>query len=105
LKEVQELGYGVAQITHDAPDKLKAFGDSAKIGFTMLADDKAIIIPAFGVENPQFKKGSAWYGVAHPIIFAVDPDGTIRHRFSQTDYRDRTDIDAILDVLRKDTGS
>lgn len=71
----------------------------------MLADDKAEIIPAFGVENPQFKKGSAWYGVAHPIIFAVGADGVVRHRFSQTDYRNRTDIDLILDTLKKDTGS
>lgn len=68
----------------------------------MLADDKAEIIPAFGIENPQFKKGSAWYGIAHPMIFAVAPDGVVRHRFSQTNYRDRTDIDLILDILKKD---
>ena len=67
----------------------------------MLSDAKAEIIPAFGVANPQFPKSSPWYGVAIPIMFVAGPDGVVRHRFSQSNYRDRVDIDVILGILRK----
>lgn len=63
---------------------------------------KAQIIPAFGIANPQFKKPSPWYGISLPIIFVIDKGGVIRHRFSLRTYRDRPEIDVILDTLRKD---
>lgn len=81
---------------------MKRFADARNIGYPLLSDAKAEIIPAFGIANPQFAKGSSWYGVALPIIFVVDKDGTIRHRFSLRNYRDRPEADTILDVLRKD---
>lgn len=87
-------------ISHDRVGALKGFGDARNIGYTMLSDAKAEIIPAFGIANPQFGKSSSWYGVALPIIFVVDKDGVIRHRFSKRSYRDRPEVDVILDVLK-----
>ena len=69
-----------------------------------MSDDRAEIIPAFGIANPQFAKGSSWYGVALPIVFVVGGDGIIRHRFSLQNYQERPEVDVILDALRKDTG-
>ena len=81
---------------------LKRFADARNIGYPMLSDAKAEIIPAFGIANPQFKKSSSWYGVALPIIFVVDKNGVIRHRFSKRNYADRPEVDVILDVLKGD---
>lgn len=92
----------MAVVSHDKVDRLKVFADKNDIVYTLLSDADAKIIPDFGLANPQFKKGSPWYGVALPIIFVVDPDGTIRHRFSRTDYRERVDPDLILGILKKD---
>lgn len=89
-------------MTHDKPAALKRFAGARNIGYTLLSDAKADIIPAFGIANPQFPKGSSWYGVALPIIFVVGKDGVIRHRFSLRNYQDRPEADTILDVLRKD---
>jgi len=89
-------------VTHDKPAALKRFADARNIDYTLLSDANAEIIPAFGIANPQFAKGSSWYGVALPIIFVVGPDGVIRHRFSLRNYQDRPEADTILDVLRKD---
>ena len=69
-----------------------------------MSDDRAEIIPAFGIANPQFAKGSSWYGVALPIIFVVGRGGVIQHRFSLQNYQERSEVDVILDVLRKDSG-
>jgi len=89
-------------VTHDKPAALKSFADARNIGYTLLSDAKAKIIPAFGIANPQFAKGSSWYGVALPIVFVVDKGGVIRHRFSLRSYRDRPEVDVILDALKKD---
>lgn len=92
----------MALISHDAPAKLKSFADAREIPYTMLSDAGAEIIPAFGLANPQFKKGSAWYGVALPIIFVTGPDGVIRHRFSGADKTQRVPPETILDILKKE---
>ena len=97
------LGYNVALITHDKPAPLARFAGSENIGYTLLSDAKAKIIPAFGITNPQFPKSSSWYGIALPIIFVVDANGVIRHRFSTRNYRNRPEVDVILDILRKET--
>lgn len=85
--------------------KLARFAGDENIRMPLLSDAQARIIPAFGVENDRFPKGSSWYGVAHPIIIVADADGIVRHRFSKRNYRDRPDVDAVLDVLRKAAGS
>ena len=43
---------------------------------------------------------SSWCGVVLPIIFVVDKEGVIRHRFSKRDYSNRPEVDVILDVLK-----
>lgn len=91
-------------VSHDAPAELKAFAEIRKIGYTMLSDAKAEIIPAFGIANPQYARGSAWYGIALPMIFAVGPDGVVRHRFSTARHGIPVDIDTVLDTLKKDAG-
>ena len=87
-------------ISHDRPGALKRFGDARNNNYTMLSDAKAEIIPALGIANPQFKKSSSWYGVILPIIFVVDKEGVIRHRFSKRNYANRPEVDVILDVLK-----
>jgi len=77
------------------------FAARRNIGFTLLADKKAQIIEALGMTNPQFPKGSRWYGVALPGILTIDPKGKVTHRFISKDYRDRPSPEAVLAVLRK----
>ncbi len=91
-------------MTHDTTDVLANFVQSEKIKFKMLSDAKTEIIPAFGLINEQFAKGSAWYGVAHPMIFVVDPRGVITHRFSGTSVSTRPAVNLVLGALKKGAG-
>jgi peroxiredoxin len=84
--------------------KLARFAASASIGYTLLSDADAKIIPAFGIANERFAPGTAWYGVAHPLSVVVDPKGVIRHRFSSADYTDRLGVDMVLSILRREAG-
>lgn len=81
---------------------LNRFAIPRKLGYTLLSDPKSEIIGAFGLINEATPRTSDWYGYAHPIIFVVDANGVIRHRFSETNYQNRPEVDAILDILRRE---
>lgn len=99
------LGYNVAIVTRDAVSVHREFARRHKIAFTLLADEKVEIIEAYDMANPQYEKGSAWYGIAQHAIFVIDPKGTLTHRFTTDDYRDRPSPEAVLAVLQKAAGS
>ena len=82
----------------------RGFARSENIKFTLLSDKKVQIIEAFDLANPRFAKGSSWYGVALPAIFAVNAKGVITHRFSTRDYQDRPSPQDVLNVLRRAGG-
>lgn len=80
------------------------FARRESIKFTLLADKKAEIIKAFDLVNKSFPKSAPWYGVAVPAIFAVNAKGTVTHRFSTQDYRDRPEPEAVLEILKRAGG-
>jgi peroxiredoxin len=87
-------------VTRDKVATLARFGADQSVALTLLADEKAEIIGAFGLINERFPRRSPWYGIAHPAIFVIDPKGVVTHRFTSTSYRDRIDVDTVLRILR-----
>ena len=92
-------------ITNDPVPILTRFSEAESIGYPLLSDAGNVIIPAFGVANERFPKGSPWYGVAHPVILVVDAKGVVRHRFHEPDYRERPDAETILEILKRENAS
>jgi len=101
---VTSLGYTVAIVTYDPVEVLQRYSAKESIRFTLLSDRGSILIKAFGLLDNSIPATSKWHGFAHPVIFVVDPEGVVRHRFSEENYRQRPDANAVLDVLRKDAG-
>ncbi len=91
-------------MTHDKTDVLASFVQNENIMFRVLSDAKTEIVPAFGLVNERFEKGSAWYGTAHPMIFVVNPKGVITHRFSGTSVSQRPAVNLVLGTLKKEAG-
>ncbi len=91
-------------MTYDSVAELKRFSDRRAIGFTLLSDAGHEIIPAFGLVNESYSQSSPWYGLARPLTIVVDADGIVRHRFSESSYRNRPDIEVVLYILRGEAG-
>ncbi len=66
---------------------------------TLLSDSESDIIKAFDVLNENFSEGSPGYGIPHPIIFVSDTKGVIIHRFSETNYTSRPNVDLVLGAI------
>ena len=88
-------------ITRDPVPVLTRFSEAETIEYPLLSDAGNVVIPAFGVANERFPKGSPWYGIAHPVILVVDAEGIVRHRFHEPDYRERPSAETILELLKR----
>ncbi len=95
----------MATVTYDDVGKLKRLARRAKIRYPLLSDKRSEIIRAFGLLAGNYPQGSFYYGVPHPAIIVLGPDGTVTHRFSESHYVARPDIDDVLTVLRRNARS
>ncbi|MGB0627633.1 MAG: peroxiredoxin family protein [Alphaproteobacteria bacterium] len=100
IEEVHALGYEVATVTYADVGKLWRLDRRQGIDYPMLSDTDSEIIRAFGLLAENYPQGSFYYGVPHPAIIVIDTDGTVRHRFTESHYTLRPEIDDVLAVLR-----
>ncbi len=92
-------------MTYDGVAVLERFAGRAGIGYKLLSDRGSKIIEAFDLLDPGPSKSTPWYGIASPMILAIDADGIVRQRFSTEGYRDRPDVGAVLEAIRSRAGS
>ena len=85
----------MATVTPDTPTKLARFAKRLSLKFRILSDPKRVLIQAFDALDK-----AAGYDLPHPIIFVIDPIGTITHRFSPKYYTERPAVQEVLQALR-----
>ncbi len=100
LDEVAALGYALAAVSYDSVEDLARYARRYRIRYRLLSDPESEIIRAFDVLNERHAPGSRGHGIPHPIIFVLDAGGTVTHRFSEASYRDRPEINLVLEALR-----
>ncbi len=95
--EIEALGLNVAAITYDPVDKQRAFLAETGMDLTLLRDENARHVNAWGIRNEQYGQGHRAYGIPHPGIVWIGPDGRIRAKWAEPGYRQRP---AWADVVR-----
>ena len=98
---ITDLGYTLVTISYDSVEKLKAFSDKYRFGYTMLSDEGSAIIKAFGVLNEEMDPNSDWYGIPHPAVFVVSRDGTITAKLMEDGYKARPPVTDIVTAIRR----
>ena len=94
--QFQQLGIGIATMTYDSLEILKAAELDYDTTFPLLHDADTLYFTALDVLNKYYAPGSRAYGIPEPGIFLVDTQGVIRFKFSEQDYRVRPDFADIL---------
>lgn len=100
LAEFTALGLNVVSVSHDTVDLIAGYHSAQKIGYTMLADPNGDIVEKLGIRDLQYADGSKAYGVARPMIFIVNPQMKITHKYAEESIRDRPDLNKVLAELR-----
>jgi len=90
-----DLGVAVAGMTYDDRQLLADFHARFELGYPLLQDEDATHVTAYGVRNEQYEPGDSGYGVPHPGVLFIAPDGEIRAKFAVPGYRARPRFEAI----------
>lgn len=86
-------------VTKDDAGTISRFARRRGISMPLLADADGAIIRAFGVMSRMYPEGSAFHGIAHPVILVVDTAGIVRHRFSSEDPYARPEAETVLGAI------
>ena len=66
---------------------------------TKLTKGEKVLIDAFDIRDPQYKKDSFAYGVPKPSIFIVDKSGVVRAKLAEEGYKVRPPSEAIVSSI------
>ena len=97
--DIRARGYEIAVVTYDPVETLALFAERRDIDIALLSDPDSAAIDAFGLRNENYADNPKVYGVPHPVVFVVSPDGEIQAKLYQESYKDRPAIEAILDEI------
>ena len=101
LAKFESQGLAVASVSVDSVDEIADFHREQKIGYTMLADTDGAVVESLGIRDPAYGPDSDAFGVPQPVIFVLDRHQVVRAKFAEPGYRNRPDLDRVLDELRR----
>ncbi len=102
--DLKERGYELAVLSYDEPKVLDQFAKKQGITYTLLSDEGSKVIDAFDVRDPQYGEESMAYGVPQPVIFIIDPAGTVQGKLALEGYRDRPPLEDVMAEVERILG-
>lgn len=88
-KEFTELGYGLAAISYDHTDILKAFSEQKKISYPLLSDQRVQTMLAYDIVNKEYASGDDNYGIPYPGVVVINNKGKVVHKHFFNGYKNR----------------
>jgi peroxiredoxin len=99
LPRFEALGLAVVSVSVDPVAEIAEFHRERKIGYPMLADSDGAVVQSLGIRDPSYGPDSEAFGVPQPVIFVVDRQQVVRAKFAERGYRNRPDLDRVLEQL------
>jgi peroxiredoxin len=103
-KEFEAAGIGLVAMTYDAPQLQQAFIDRHGITIALLSDTDGLSFKTLGILNEQYRRGDSEYGIPHPGMIVIDPQGVVAGKLFLEDYSVRVDAAAALAFSRQVLG-
>lgn len=92
--ELTSLGFGLAAVSVDAPERSRALTAQLQLPFPLLSDTGREVVQAYGLFN-RSEKG----GIAYPATFVLNRDRVVRFR-SLDRVATRVDLGGLFAFLR-----
>lgn len=103
--DFDDLGVAVAAMTYDKPEIIQEFYKKWEIKYPFLRDVDGQHVDAWGIRNDEYGPGSFAYGIPHPGVVLISPEGKIIGKWAESGYRTRADWSDVLGEVRKIVGS
>ena len=102
--DFEAAGIGMVAMTYDAPPLLQAFATRHDITIALLSDVGALSFKTLGILNDQYRKGDFEYGIPHPGMIVINPQGEVVGKLFLEAYSSRVDSAAALAFARDALG-
>ncbi len=102
--EFEAAGIGLVAMTYDPPQLQQAFSDRHGITIALLSDTDGLSFKTLGILNEQYRRGDPEYGIPHPGMIVIDPQGVVAGKLFLEDYSVRVDAAAALAFSRQVLG-
>ncbi len=97
IEEIRKQQLGLAAISYDSVETLRAFADKHGITFPLLSDAGSKTIDAWGLRNRDATGRAS--GVPHPGTFVIDRGGRVVSRAFEAAYQERETAASILTTI------
>lgn len=108
LRQLQEhkadfdaAGIGLVAITYDSPADQAAFAREHGITIPLLSDLEALSFKTLGILHENYRPGDEHYGIPHPGMIVVAPDGTVAGKLFLEGYSTRVAAAEALTYARE----
>ncbi len=93
------IGVGIAGMTYDTYELIKAFDEKWEINYPVLKDVDRQHVEAWGIRNQEYGPGTFGYGVPYPGVVLISPEGVILAKWAESGYRSRADWSEVLEEV------
>ena len=97
-------GIGMVAITYDDPQLQQQFIDRFGITIPILSDRDGLSFKTLGILNDQYRRGDPRYGIPHPGMMVITPEGALAGKLFIEAYSSRVDSAAALAFARDTLG-
>jgi len=98
--DYEAAGIGMVAITYDTPQLQQQFIDKFAITIPVLSDVDALSFKTLGILNETYQQGDSHYGIPHPGMIVVNPQGVVVGKLFLEAYSSRVDSAAALAFAR-----
>ena len=93
LPDLQKRGLGLAAISYDSPETLRAFAQQRGITYPLLSDKGSATIKRYNILNTSASGRTE--GIPHPGTFVIDRRGVVVSRSFEERYQERTSASSL----------
>lgn len=104
LGAYREAGIGVVAITYDDPALQAQFTRKWGIEYPLLHDVQTLSFRTLGILNEDYQPGDTAYGIPHPGMIVIDPDGVVVGKLFLESYSQRVDALSALAYAKQALG-
>jgi peroxiredoxin len=89
----------LAAISYDPTDVLTRFTEQRQIPYPLLSDVGSVTIDAWKLRDVRYKPDTYAWGVPYASIYVVAPNGVLRAKLAEEDYKTRPPLSAVLSAI------
>jgi peroxiredoxin len=102
-EKFRKLGYGLAAISYDNTEVLKAFSENKNISYPLLSDQQVKTMSAYNIVNSKYAVSDDNYGIPYPGVVIIDNTRKVINKHFFKGYKNRVKFSDLYSELANES--